>query len=69
MNGIQVEDEIFCVPRCEFLVSSTVMSDMFQLPKGSDGVVVEGSDKVHPLVLEGYKKADFTALLKIMYPR
>ena len=28
----------------------------------------EGQDRDHPIVLEGYKKDEFTCLLKVMYP-
>ena len=45
------------------------MADMFRLPQGPDGAPIEGTEKTHPLVLNGYKKRDFTALLKVLYPR
>jgi len=45
------------------------MSDMFRLPQGSEGGPNEGTEKTHPLILNGYKKKDFIALLKVMYPR
>jgi hypothetical protein len=40
---------------------------MFNLP-ASDDQQVEGRDREHPIVLEGYKASDFDALLKILYP-
>ena len=40
---------------------------MFLSPSGP--ATPEGHDKEHPIVLEGYKKDDFTSLLKVMYPR
>ncbi|KAJ3493682.1 hypothetical protein NLJ89_g10961 [Agrocybe chaxingu] len=64
---IQVEDELFCVPRCEFVRSSEVFADMFLLPSGP-AACHEGQDRKHPIVLEGYKKHDFACLLKVMYP-
>jgi len=38
------------------------------LPSGP-GMRSEGQDRDHPIVLEGYKKDEFTCLLKVMYPR
>jgi len=63
----KVEDELFCVPRSEFVQSSEVFADMFLLPSGPAGHC-EGQDKEHPIVLEGYKKDEFMCLLKVMYP-
>jgi Zn finger protein HypA/HybF involved in hydrogenase expression len=40
---------------------------MFLLPSGP-GRHNEGQDREHPIVLEGYKKDDFSCLLKVMYP-
>jgi hypothetical protein len=40
---------------------------MFLLPSGP-ATPSEGQDVDHPFVLEGYKKDDFTSLLKVMYP-
>ena len=62
----QVEDEIFCVPRCEFVISSQFFADMFRLPSGP-ATPSEGQDRDHPIVLEGYKKDEFACLLKVMY--
>ncbi|CAA7263125.1 unnamed protein product [Cyclocybe aegerita] len=66
-NDVQVEDKLFCVPRCEFVKSSEVFADMFLLPSGPASAV-EGRDREHPIVLEGYKKGEFACLLKVMYP-
>ena len=41
---------------------------MFLLPSGPT-TCSEGQDGDHPIVLEGYKKDEFTSLLKVMYPR
>ena len=67
-NISQVEDEIFCVPQCEFEESSEIFADMFNLPPGANGNV-EGTSKDIPIVLEGYKKEDLRCLLRVMYPR
>ena len=40
---------------------------MFLLPPGS-ATPSEGQDGDHPIVFEGYKKDEFTSLLKVMYP-
>ena len=48
--------------------SSEVFANMFLLPSGP-GMRSEGQDRDHPIVLEGYKKDEFTCLLKVMYPR
>ena len=67
-NYVQVEDKLFSVPRYEFVQSSEVFADMFLLPSGT-AAHKEGQDREHPIVLEGYKKDEFTCLLKVMYPR
>ncbi|KAF8814171.1 hypothetical protein BYT27DRAFT_7082785 [Phlegmacium glaucopus] len=64
----KVEDTLFRVPRCEFEQSSEVFADMFCLPSGA-AERIEGQDKEHPIVLEGYRKNEFSCLLKVMYPR
>lgn len=64
---IKVEDRLFHVPRSEFVQSSEIFSDMFHLPSGPGGNS-EGQDREHPIVLEGYKKDEFSCLLKVMYP-
>ncbi|RXW18431.1 hypothetical protein EST38_g7425 [Candolleomyces aberdarensis] len=40
---------------------------MFDLPTGDDQTV-DGGEKEHPIVLEGYQACDFDALLRILYP-
>ena len=40
---------------------------MFRLPSGP-AAHIEGRDPEHPIVLEGYKKDEFSCLLKVMYP-
>jgi hypothetical protein len=66
LNYVQIEDKLFCVPRCDFLQSSEVFADMFLLPS-EPGVNTEGQDREHPIVLQGYKKDEFACLLKVMY--
>ncbi|TFK16505.1 hypothetical protein FA15DRAFT_761398 [Coprinopsis marcescibilis] len=61
----KVEDELFSVPRNGFTAASEVFSDMFLLPSNDSP---DGLDEDHPITLEGYKKDEFAALLKIMYP-
>jgi hypothetical protein len=41
---------------------------MFLLPS-EPAAHIEGQDREHPIVLEEYKKDEFTCLLKVMYPR
>ena len=67
LNYVQVEERLFSVPRCEFIQSSEVFADMFLLPSGP-AAHTEGHDREHPIVLEGYKKEEFSCLLKVMYP-
>jgi hypothetical protein len=67
----QVEETLFQVPRCRFTQYSEGFTDMFLMPQAegtSDRVDVEGRDKEHPILLEGYRAADFAALVKILYP-
>ncbi|KAG5634006.1 hypothetical protein H0H81_003941 [Sphagnurus paluster] len=63
----KVEDQLFCVPRFEFVRLSEVFADMFCLPSGPTRQR-EGQDREHPIVLEGYKKDEFNSLLRVMYP-
>jgi len=63
----QVEDELFSVPRREFVDSSDVFAAMLSAPTGNH--IVEGRDQDHPIYLEGYLVKDFVALLRVMYPK
>ena len=63
----QVEEIVFESPRYRFTEHSAVFEDMFRLPNGSNGNV-EGRDEEHPIVLDGYKANDFSALMKVLYP-
>ncbi|TFK23376.1 hypothetical protein FA15DRAFT_467400 [Coprinopsis marcescibilis] len=60
-----VEDELFGVGRDEFAAISDVFAGMYLLPSNEG---VDGRDESHPITLEGYLKADFSSLLKVMYP-
>lgn len=42
---------------------------MFRLPSGEAGGEFEGRSEDNPIVLEGYRAADFDALLRVLYPR
>ena len=70
---IQVEDEVFGVPRSEFIQSSEVFADMFFantfIAPSEAEASKEGQDRENPIVLEGYKKDEFACLLKVMYPK
>ncbi|RXW11471.1 hypothetical protein EST38_g14384, partial [Candolleomyces aberdarensis] len=63
----KVEEIVFEAPRHRFAKHSEVFETMFHLPAGSEETV-EGRDKEHPIVLEGYKAVHFDSLLKILYP-
>jgi hypothetical protein len=65
---VQVEDELFRVPKDDLAKNSEVFADMFVMPSGVDHKV-EGHDDDHPIFLEGYKKKDFICLLRVMYSR
>ncbi|TFK24111.1 hypothetical protein FA15DRAFT_669879 [Coprinopsis marcescibilis] len=63
---IQVEDELFRVPRYGFQEHSEVFENIFTLP----GASKEGTCDEQPLILSAdYPKAHFESLLKLMYWR
>ncbi|KAJ6491747.1 hypothetical protein C8R47DRAFT_438491 [Mycena vitilis] len=62
----KVENTLFKVPRFQFERHSGVFSDTFSLPQPAEGA--EGSDDKLPFKLDGIKRADFEALLKVIYP-
>jgi hypothetical protein len=64
----QVEETIFEVPRNRFTEHSEVFEDMFLMPQPEHEQAVEGRHRDRPIVLEGYKAADFAALIKVLYP-
>jgi hypothetical protein len=59
---------LFRVPRCEFEESSEIFANMLLMPSGAVDRT-EGQDNEHPIVLKGYKKDEFSSLLRVMYPR
>jgi len=58
---------VYCVSRCEFEKASEVFKDMFGIPF-CDHTPVVGLGEEYPIVLDGYLKADFEALLKVVFP-
>ncbi|KAK0494919.1 hypothetical protein EDD18DRAFT_1173071, partial [Armillaria luteobubalina] len=60
-----VEDELFRVPRYQFINHSDAKA-MFALPQKNANV--EGSIDDNPIRLQGITKLDFERLLKYMYP-
>jgi hypothetical protein len=65
----QVEDTVFEVPRHRLIEHSEILADMFALPQGGDGESIEGTNEDRPIILEGYKAADFCALITLLYPQ
>ncbi|KAK0226420.1 hypothetical protein IW262DRAFT_1457649 [Armillaria fumosa] len=61
-----VEDELFRVPRYQFINHSDAFKAMFALPQ--ENTNVEGSIDDSPIHLQGISKLDFERLLKYMYP-
>ena len=59
--------QLFKVPRHHFSENSAVFATTFTLPPGNDKPV-EGCNETYPFKLQGVKKADFQALLKVLYP-
>lgn len=60
-----VEDELFRIPTKYFAENSVVFRDMLSLPQTEESA--EGITDEKPIVLEGIKKADFGALLKVIF--
>ncbi|KAK0459145.1 uncharacterized protein EV420DRAFT_305233 [Desarmillaria tabescens] len=66
-NGIfLVEDELFCVPRYQFIKQSETFRAMFTLLQ-ADANAVEGNTDDRPIRLYGVSKIDFERLLNFMY--
>ncbi|RXW14599.1 hypothetical protein EST38_g11251 [Candolleomyces aberdarensis] len=63
-----VEDTILQVPQHRSTEHSEVFADMFLMPQAGDAKSVDGKNKEHPILLEGYKVGDFKALVKLLYP-
>jgi hypothetical protein len=67
VNGVQVENTLFRVPRFVFKDSS-VFQDMLSVPQGDSGTL-EGTNEEHPLVLPSYQANDFRQLLRVLLPQ
>lgn len=65
---IQVENQLFKVPRRNFAEESEVFANMFKLPlpDGQD-TDQDGSSDDRPLRLDGIQKTDFIQLLRVMF--
>ncbi|KAJ6593369.1 hypothetical protein B0H19DRAFT_1246152 [Mycena capillaripes] len=61
-----VENALFKVPRFQFERHSGIFATTFSLPQPVEGA--EGTNDKIPFKLEGIKRADFQALLKVLYP-
>ncbi|KAJ7625579.1 hypothetical protein FB45DRAFT_750865 [Roridomyces roridus] len=62
---IQVEDEIYKVPRYHFEKGSEIHADAFKLPPTQ---TAEGQSDESPVKLDGIKSVDFERLLAALYP-
>jgi len=56
----KVENELFCVPRCEFVQSSEVFADMFLLPLDLGGTTKDRIENI-PLYLKDIRRTTFRA--------
>jgi hypothetical protein len=68
---MRIEETAFEVARSRFIEFSETFAGAFrllQVEDGTDGIDEEGRTKAHPIDLEGYKAADFAALVKVLYP-
>jgi BTB/POZ domain len=65
--ALQVEDQLFKVPRYHFARHSEIFEATFSLPQ-SAGSDPEGSTDSAPIRLEAVDKGDFQTLLEVMYP-
>ena len=67
-SPIEVEDQLFKVPRLNFAEGSEVFATMFNLPPpGGQDTDQDGSSDDHPLRLEGILKKDFIQLLRYKF--
>ena len=64
---LEVEDQLFKVPRHLFVKLSPVFRDMFRSPVPG-GAKADGLSDNQPLVLNGIEKKDFVQLLRCLYP-
>ncbi|TFK74669.1 hypothetical protein BDN72DRAFT_759432 [Pluteus cervinus] len=65
---LQVEGCLFRVPRLYFERESEFFRTTFQLPPPARSRIRDGDSDERPLRLDQVKKADFRALLSIIYP-
>lgn len=63
---MQVENDLFKIPRNYFVKNSQTFRTVFTLPPGD--VDAEGVSDDHPFELRGIKAKDFESLLKVIYP-
>lgn len=63
--GKRVEGRTFHAFRDTFARASEVFEGLFLLPQAE---VAEGTSKDQPIVLQGCKKCDFAALMKVLHP-
>ncbi|KAF6746249.1 hypothetical protein DFP72DRAFT_636158 [Ephemerocybe angulata] len=64
---IEVERTLVRVPRQGLIEASPIFADLFTLPSPSGGRQ-EGDTDSEPIRLDGVKKVDFEALLKVVFP-
>ncbi|PFH47358.1 hypothetical protein AMATHDRAFT_67826 [Amanita thiersii Skay4041] len=62
-----VEGRLFKVPKHMFIQESQLFRTMLSLPV-PNGTPADGSSDDHPLKLDGVKAADFTHILRCLYP-
>jgi hypothetical protein len=65
--SLQVENELFKVPRQSFIQHSEVFRNMFSMPI-PEGTEPDGFSDKKPLVLQGVETHDFIQLLRYLYP-
>ncbi|KAF5349904.1 hypothetical protein D9757_013622 [Collybiopsis confluens] len=65
----QVENVLYSLPRNRLIEESSIFEDMFTLPQGESGKMVEGSSDDNPIQLEQTKKKDWERLLKVLFHR
>ena len=68
-SPIQVENQLFKVPRCNFAEESEIFATMFNLKPtpGGQNIDQDGSSDDHSLRLERIQKTDFILLLRVMF--
>ena len=64
---LEVEDQLFKVPRHLLVKLSPVFRDMSESPV-PEGAKADGLSDDQPLILEGIAKKEFVQLLRCLYP-